>query len=82
MSEPQIGGIAGETLRQFIDRIERLNEEKAETQASIKDVYAQAKSNGFDIKVLRQIIKLRKMDRHDREEQEQLLQLYEAAIGK
>lgn len=77
----QIGGIAAEALRQFIERIERIEEEKATLSADVKDVYAQAKSQGFDVKILRQLIRLRKMDETVREEQEQLLDLYKAAIG-
>ncbi len=77
----QIGGIAAEALRQFIERIERLEEEKATIAADIKDVYAQAKSQGFDTKIIRKIISLRKMEDQEREEIEQLLDLYKAAIG-
>lgn len=80
-SNSQIGGIAAEALRQFIERIERLEEEKATLQADIKDVYAQAKSQGFDTKIIRQIIRLRKMEEQEREEIDQLLDLYKAAIG-
>lgn len=80
-SSSQIGGIAAEALRQFIERIERLEEEKATLGADIKDVYAQAKSQGFDTKIIRQIIRLRKMEDQEREEIEQLLDLYKAAIG-
>lgn len=76
----QIGGIAGEALRQFITRIERLNEEKQALQDDIKDVMAQAKSAGFDTKIIRKVISLRKMEQQEREEQEQLLDLYWAAI--
>jgi uncharacterized protein (UPF0335 family) len=76
-----IGGIAGEALRQVIERIERLEEEKQTLQGDIKDVYAQAKSQGFDTKIIRQIIRLRKMEDQEREEIEQLLDLYKAAIG-
>lgn len=80
-SNSQIGGIAAEALRQFIERIERLEEEKATLSADIKDVYAQAKSQGFDTKIIRKIVSLRKMDDHEREEIDQLLDLYKAAIG-
>lgn len=78
----QIGGIAADALRQFVDRVERLEEEKKALQADIKDVFAQAKSQGFDVKILRKIIALRKMDKHEREEQEQILELYLAALGE
>lgn len=81
-STPAFGGIAAEALRQFIDRIERLEEEKRTLSEDIKDVYGQAKSQGFDTKVIRKIVSLRKQDRQEREEQEQLLELYLAAIGE
>ena len=77
----QIGGIAADALRQAIDRIERLEEEKKALAGDIKDVYAQAKSQGFDPKIIRQIVRLRKVERAEREEAEQLLDLYMAAIG-
>lgn len=76
-SSPQIGGIAAEALRQFIERIERLEEEKRCLQGDIKDVYGQAKSQGFDTK----IISLRKMEDQEREEVDQLVELYKAALG-
>lgn len=72
---------AAEQLRSFIERIERLEEEKANIQSDIKDVYAEAKSTGFDTKIMRQIIRLRKKEAHEREEEEQLLELYRAAVG-
>lgn len=78
----QIGGIAAEALRQFIERIERLEEEKAAIAADIKDVYAQAKSQGFETKAVRQIIKLRKKDRQEREEEQAILDMYLVAIGE
>ena len=81
LSGNQIGGIAAEALQQAIDRIERLEEEKKALSADIKDVYAQAKSQGFDPKIIRQIVRLRKVERTEREEAEQLLELYMAAIG-
>lgn len=77
-----IGGIAAEALRQSIDRIERLEDEKRALAEDIKEVYGQAKSQGFDTKVIRKIISLRKQDRQEREEQEQLLELYLAALGE
>ena len=80
-SSNQIGGIAADALKQTIDRIERLEEEKKALSADIKDVYAQAKSQGFDTKIIRQIVRLRKVERSEREEAEQLLELYMAAIG-
>lgn len=76
-----VGGIAGEHLRQYIERIERLEEEKANIAADIREVFAEAKSNGFDAKIMRQVLKLRKMETADREEQEELLDLYMRALG-
>jgi uncharacterized protein (UPF0335 family) len=76
-----IGGIASERLQSFIDRIERLEEEKKALTDDIKDVFAQAKATGFDVKVMRQILKLRKLDTADRQEQEHLLELYKRALG-
>lgn len=77
----EVGGIAGERLRAFIERIERLEEEKSALAADVREVYAEAKATGFDVKTMRQLIRLRKMDRSDREEQEHLLDLYKRAIG-
>jgi len=73
--------VAGEQLQSFVQRIERLEEEKAALSADIKEVYAEAKGNGFDPKILRQVVRLRKMDSHERQEQEALLQLYLEALG-
>ena len=75
------GGIASGQLRSLIERIERLEEEKATIQNDIKDVFAEAKGNGFDVKIMRQILKLRKMEAADRSEQEELLDLYKQALG-
>jgi uncharacterized protein (UPF0335 family) len=68
-------------LKSFIERIERLEEEKAATANDIKEVYAEAKGTGFDAKVMRQIVRVRKMDQADRAEQEELLDLYMRALG-
>jgi uncharacterized protein (UPF0335 family) len=76
-----VGGIAAERLRSFIERIERLEEEKAALSADIREVFAEAKSTGFDTKIMRQVIKLRKMEVDDRQEQEHLLDLYKRAVG-
>ncbi|RMD61494.1 MAG: DUF2312 domain-containing protein [Alphaproteobacteria bacterium] len=76
-----VGGIGAERLRSYIERIERLEEEKAALSADIREVYAEAKGNGFDTKVMRQVIKLRKMDRDERQELETLLDLYKRAVG-
>lgn len=76
-----VGGVSGDRLRQYIERIERLEEEKAGLAEDIRDVYAEAKSAGFESKIMRQIVKLRKMDNQKRQEQEELLELYKSAIG-
>jgi len=77
----EVGGIAGDHLRSFIERIERLEEEKKALAEDIKEVYAEAKGTGFDVKIMRQLVRLRKMEDHDREEQEEILDLYKRAIG-
>ena len=76
-----VGGIAGDRLKSFVERIERLEEEKKTLQADIKEVYAEAKGTGFDTKIMRQLIKIRKMDKDDLDEQETLLDIYKRAIG-
>jgi uncharacterized protein (UPF0335 family) len=76
-----VGGIAADQLRSLIERIERLEEEKAALASDIRDIYAEGKSNGFDTKIMRQIVRLRKMDKADRQEQETLLDLYKQALG-
>jgi uncharacterized protein (UPF0335 family) len=76
-----VAGITGEQLKSFIERIERLEEEKKALSDDIREVFAEAKGNGFDTKIMRQIIRLRKMDASDRAEQEELLDLYKNAIG-
>ena len=78
---PDVGGIAGERLRSFIERIERLEEEKRTLAEDIKEVFAEAKGNGFDTKIMRQIIKIRRMDKDDLDEQETLLDIYKRALG-
>jgi len=76
-----VGGIAGDQLRSYIERIERLEEEKAALASDIRDVFAEAKGNGFDVKIMRQVLKLRKMDKDDRDELETVLDLYLRALG-
>lgn len=75
------GGIAADRLKQIVARIERLEEEKKGLADDIKEVYAEAKGAGFDTKVLRQVIRLRKLDRAEFQEQEALRDLYMQAIG-
>lgn len=79
MAEP--GGVAAGQLRSFVERIERLEEEKKAIADDIKDVFGEAKANGFDTKILRQVIRLRKQDTAERQEQEALLDLYLHALG-
>ena len=76
-----VGGIAADRLKSFIERIERLEEEKAGLANDVKDVFAEAKATGFDVKIMRQIIRLRRMEKEDRKEQEELLDLYKQALG-
>lgn len=77
----KFGNVAAEQLRGIIERVERLEEEKAALAADVRDVYAEAKGNGFDVKALRQILKLRKLDVSTREEQEFILDTYKRALG-
>ncbi len=76
-----VGGVAGQRLRSFIERIERLDEEKSNLMEDIKEIYAEAKGVGFDAKTMRKIIALRKMDGEKRREADELLELYKSAIG-
>lgn len=78
---PEVGGIAGERLKSFIERIERLEEEKRALAEDIKEVFAEAKGVGFDVKTMRQIIKIRRSDQDDLDEQEALLDTYKRALG-
>jgi uncharacterized protein (UPF0335 family) len=79
---PDVGGIAGDRLiKSFVERIERLEEEKKALANDIKEVYAEAKGNGFDTKIMRQVIRLRKMDKDDLDEQDALIDVYKRALG-
>ena len=73
--------IAKEHLAQFISRIERLEQEKSELAEDIKEIYAEAKNNGFDVKIMRQIIKIKKQDQAKLAEHEAILDLYRQALG-
>ncbi len=73
--------VAAERLRSFLERVERLEEEKSTIAGDIKEVFAEAKGEGYDTKTLRKVIRLRKMDRAKREEEEALLELYISALG-
>jgi len=75
-----VGGIASERLRTIIERIERLEEEKAALAEDIREIFSEAKAAGFDVKILRQVIRLRKLDSSDRQEQEAILDLYKRAL--
>jgi uncharacterized protein (UPF0335 family) len=76
-----VGGVAGQRLKSLVERIEKLEEEKSAIGSDIKDVYGEAKGTGFDTKTLRKLIRLRKMDDEKRREEDELLELYRAAIG-
>ena len=73
--------VAGDHLKAFVDRIERMHEEKKAISDDIAEIYAEAKGNGFNTKVLRQIIRIRTQDHAERMEQEALLELYMSALG-
>jgi len=73
--------VTGERLRSLIERVERMEEEKATLMEDIKEIFAEAKGEGFDVKTMRQIIKIRKMDAADRQEAEAILETYMAALG-
>lgn len=75
------GGVSSDQLRSVISRIEKLEEEKSALAADIRDVFAEAKGNGFDVKTIRKILKLRKMDQNERSEEEALLDTYMNALG-
>ena len=75
------GNIAAAKLRSFVERIEKLETEKTELAADIREVYAEAKGTGFDVKILRQVVRMRKMDKADFQEQEAILDLYLNALG-
>ena len=81
MSETEVGGIDSTRLDSLIERIERLEEEKKGIASDIRDIYAEAKGVGFDVNIMRAIIKLRKMNQADREEQEFLLETYRKALN-
>ena len=82
MSEEKhdVGGIAADRLRSLVERIERLEEEKKALSGDIRDIFAEAKSAGFDTKIMKAVIKLRKMNAADRDEQEALLEVYRQAL--
>ena len=73
--------IAAEQLRQYLSKIEKLLEDKKEVEEDIKEVYAEAKSNGFDIKIIKEVLRLKKMDKDDLAAKDTILDLYRQAIG-
>ena len=75
-----VGGIAAERLRSVVERIERLEEDKAALAADIREVYGEAKGAGFDTAILRQVVRLRKMDNAERRQREELLDLYKRVL--
>ena len=77
-----VGGVAGARLKAFVERIEKLEEEKSAVGSDIKDVYAEAKGTGFDTKTMRKLIRLRKLDEQKRQEEDELLDLYRARLGR
>ena len=79
--DTKTGGIAADRLRSIVDRIERLEEERKALSSDIRDIYAEGKSAGFDVKVLRQLIRVRRQEAADVEEQETLLDVYRRALG-
>jgi uncharacterized protein (UPF0335 family) len=81
LEQDQATNISGERLKSFISRIEKLEEDKAAVGEDLKEVYAEAKGVGFDTKIIRQIVRLRKIEIEKRRETEELLDLYKAAIG-
>ena len=78
---PDVGGIAGAQLKSFFERIERLEDEKRALGEDVKEVYDEAKGSGFEPKIMRQIIKIRRMDKEEHDEQETLLDLYKRALS-
>jgi uncharacterized protein (UPF0335 family) len=74
-------GFAAGQLKSLVERIERLEEEKAALAEDIREVYAEAKGNGFDVKIMRQVVRIRKMETADRQEAEAVLDLYLSALG-
>ena len=76
-----VENVSGQRLKNYLDRIDRLEEEKKGLADDIKDIYAEAKGVGFDVKTIRKLVRLRKMDTNKRHEEEELLELYKSAVG-
>jgi uncharacterized protein (UPF0335 family) len=81
MADGGTGGIAPAKLKSFVERIERLEGERGELGADIREVFSEAKGSGFDVKIMRQLIRLRRMDNAARREQDELLERYRKALG-
>lgn len=81
MADTEVGGVDSNRLTSYFDRIERLEEEVKELRADIREIFAEAKGNGFDVKVMRQVMRLRKMNPADRAEAEFLMESYKSALG-
>jgi uncharacterized protein (UPF0335 family) len=81
MAKAKVGGVAVDQLKSIIARVEKLEEEKAALAADIRDVFAEAKGNGYDVKAIRTIIRMRKQDASEREEEETILDTYLHALG-
>ena len=81
MSEKGHNSVAGEELERLITRVEQLEEEKAGLTTDIREVYAEAKGNGFDVKIMREVVRRRRMDAMDREAHDELRDMYERALG-
>lgn len=81
MNKNKTGGVAADQLKSYIERVERLADDKSTISDHIKDVFAEAKSNGFDVKAMREIVKLRKLKANERTEAEYMLDLYKRALG-
>lgn len=81
MAKAKVGGVAVDQLKAIIGRVEKLEEEKAGITADIRDVFAEAKGNGFDVKAIKAVIKIRKLDASEREEMETIMDVYLAALG-
>ena len=79
--QPNVGGIAADRLRSIIERVERLEEERKALSGDIKDIFGEAKSAGFDVKTIKHILKLRKLEPSEIEEMETLLQIYMRSLG-
>ena len=77
----ETGGVSADRLRSFIERLENLEEERRATQDQIKEVFGEAKGEGFDVKVMRQVLRIRRQKPHERAETEELLEVYKAALG-